>query len=429
MSNNKGEFSLLEESTEDQEDRRVKRPWKERYFSSMKSGSLRGSTFMLASTAMGAGYLAIPQVLQKAGLFLGLAIIAFCGALMYFSLITVTRAAFKCKNFHYPSVCEFMLGRGWAILLEIAIIVNAVGLIIALNIIVGLLMPTVFSSLNIKFERILERDLIIVILNCAVIAPFGLLRNLGALRFKAFFNVICLTYVMIVVIVEFPFYAQKRDYSNLKYAAVDINFFDAFALGMFAYLCHQNVTKVQGELNNSNQRRIDKVAFRAIMIMGVIFSILSLFGYLSFLNGVPNIIVMRHSIFDNDWAMVVGRVLISLTMTVAIIINLYPCRSSMEKLFFKVQGRSPTWLHAAITLTTIGVTMLVAIFFPDINFVFSVLGGFCAAVMGLIIPALLYIKLSQKPMTSPSNLAIITTASVLTAVGFTSIVLGIVRQF
>jgi len=429
MSTNKGEFSLLEESTEDQEDRRVKRPWKERYFSSMKSGSLRGSTFMLASTAMGAGYLAIPQVLQKAGLFLGLAIIAFCGALMYFSLTTVTRAAFKCKNFHYPSVCELMLGRGWAILLEIAIIVNAVGLIIALNIIVGLLMPTVFSSLNIKFERILERDLIIVILNCAVIAPFGLLRNLGALRFKAFFNVICLTYVMIVVIVEFPFYAQKRDYSDLKYAAVDINFFDAFALGMFAYLCHQNVTKVQGELNNSNQRRIDKVAFRAIMIMGVIFSILSLFGYLSFLNGVPNIIVMRHSIFDNDWAMVIGRMLISLTMTVAIIINLYPCRSSMEKLFFKVQGRSPIWLHAAITLTTIGVTMLVAIFFPDINFVFSVLGGFCAAVMGLIIPALLYIKLSQKPMTSPSNLAIITTASVLTAVGFTSIVLGIVRQF
>ena len=57
--------------------------WTERTFGKMKAGSVRGSIFTLASTAMGAGYLATPNILVHAGVILGLGILVFCAFLIY----------------------------------------------------------------------------------------------------------------------------------------------------------------------------------------------------------------------------------------------------------------------------------------------------------------------------------------------------------
>ena len=82
------------------------RTWSQRTFGPLHAGSMRGSIFTLAATAMGAGYLAIPRVLQLTGILLGLAIISFCGVLNYFSLNAVSRACFHAKVGHYSSATE-----------------------------------------------------------------------------------------------------------------------------------------------------------------------------------------------------------------------------------------------------------------------------------------------------------------------------------
>ena len=45
-----------------------------------------------------------------------------------------------------------------------------------------------------------------------------------------------------------------------------------------------------------------------------------------------------------------------------------------------------------ITLTVIVATTLVALFSPNVNIVFDVLGGFCGSIMALIVPACMYIS-------------------------------------
>lgn len=86
-------------------------PWMKRTFGPMNQGSIRGSVFTLASTAMGAGYLAIPRVLEYTGLLLGMALIVFCAFVMRASLNTVMRCIFKHNLFYYPDVVEKELGR------------------------------------------------------------------------------------------------------------------------------------------------------------------------------------------------------------------------------------------------------------------------------------------------------------------------------
>jgi amino acid permease len=49
----------------------------ERTFSSLEPGSVRGSVFTLASTAIGAGVLSLPLVLKNCGLVLGLVLVNY----------------------------------------------------------------------------------------------------------------------------------------------------------------------------------------------------------------------------------------------------------------------------------------------------------------------------------------------------------------
>ena len=397
--------------------------WRERTFSKMGAGSVRGSIFTLASTAMGAGYLATPTILLNAGVLLGLAIIVLCGLLVYMSLIVVAKCADKYKIYHYPSVAREMLGNRWAVLLELAIIFNGYGLIVALNIIIGSLIPDILSSFTYHGNGVLVRDLAMVCLNALIVTPLGLMRNLGALRFKAMFNVTCLTFIMLVVIIEFPFFAEDRDYGELKYFVVDINFFNAFSLGLFAYLCHQNITRIQGELVDNNMRRTEKVTLRSVMVMCTLFCTLALFGYLSCLNSTPALVILRRppSTIANDWAMVMCRIMITFTMSITIPINLNPCRVSVLKLFFKTEGRASTLLHGGVTMGIIISTLILAIFFPNIKIVFNFLGGVCGSIMALIIPGLMFVKLSGLPATQWKNLTVIVVSWVLAIIGFTSL--------
>jgi solute carrier family 36 (proton-coupled amino acid transporter) len=400
--------------------------WTDRTFGKLRAGSVRSSIFTLASTAMGAGYLGTPKILKDSGVVLGSVIIILSGFLIYLSLLIVALCADEYKIYHYPSVAKKILGNKWSVLLEIAIIFNGYGMIVALNIIIGSLVPNLLSSFNLTGGD-LERALIMVCLNVAVVTPLSIMRNLSALRFKALFNVLCVTFIMSVVIFELPYFVKQNNYNDTKYFVVDINIFGAFSNSLFAYLCHQNITRIQGELFNPTMERMKKVTRRSLWIMTILFFSLAMFGYLSCLNDTPDLIILRDRPKDisNDAAMVVCRVLVTFTMSIAIPINLNPCRVSIQKLVFKTEGKASNVMHYGITLGIILTSLILAIFLPDIKIVFNFLGGFCGGVMALIIPGLMYIKHKDLPITSMKSLAVISVTWGLAAVGFTSIIIDI----
>ena len=319
-----------------------------------------------------------------------------------------------------------MLGNKWGVLLEASIILNGCGLIVALNIIAGSLIPNILSSFNLEGGDF-ERALAMIILNVSIVIPLGIMRDLGALRWKALFNVICLTCIMLIVIAEFPFFAKYNNFDEVKYAVVDINIFSAFSLGLFAFMCQQNITGLQGELLNSTIKRISKVSKRAVGIMCTLFCTLSLFGYLSCLNNTPSLIILRNapSNISNDSAMVVCRIMITFTLSVAIPLNLNPCRNSIQKLIFNIQGRASPLMHYGLSLGIIITALTLAIFFPNINIVFNFLGGFCGGVIALIIPGLMQAILNELPLSHWKNILIIASTWLLAIFGAFSLIIDI----
>ena len=108
-------------------------------------------------------------------------------------------------------------------------------------------------------------------------------------------------------------------------------------------------------------------------------------------------------------------------------INIPPCRDSILKICFKYEDpkSSPFWIHALITASLLIVTLIIALFYPNIISIFSFLGGFCGVFMVLIIPGAIYVKISGLPPSHPKNIGAITAVTILSAFGFISVILTV----
>ncbi len=100
-------------------------------FGKVHPGSLRGSIFTLAGTAIGAGCLATPKVLQYLGVILGMGLIFGCAIVTRISMRTVIRASEESRIYLYPDLTKHILGPRWGNVLEGVIIVYVFGILVS----------------------------------------------------------------------------------------------------------------------------------------------------------------------------------------------------------------------------------------------------------------------------------------------------------
>ena len=127
---------------------------------------------------------------------------------------------------------------------------------------------------------------------------------------------------------------------------------------------------------------------------------LGLFGYLSTLDDTPSLIIMRKkpSGISNDFLMVIGRVLMSITLTIGVPVNIPPCRAAITKSWLRYQGEVPLYMyslisHVVVTEALLIISLIVAVVFPNILILFSILGGFLGGIIILLIPGINYLAL------------------------------------
>ena len=159
------------------------------------------------------------------------------------------------------------------------------------------------------------------------------------LRYNALFSLICFIYILILIIAQFYYYSSQHGFDGIVYGKMDLNFCNAFSLCLFAYLCQQNLGNVEGELVNRSERRMNKVIQRAVGIQGLLFVLLAIFGYLSFFENMPTLIIMRYARSEiyNDWTMVLARFMESFVMTFAMPPNVSLVREYTQKIIYRLE--------------------------------------------------------------------------------------------
>jgi amino acid permease len=400
-----------------------------RTFKKFDQGSLRGSIFTLAATAIGSGCLSIPLAFRYIGIVLGPLLLMLTATTSIVSLTVLASAAFKHKVFDYSMLVEKILGKGARYTLATIMTMYLLGTLIGYEVMVGIFGKSILSSFGADLGSI-GSALVMVAMTLGVMTPLCLLRDLTSLRHVSIVSAVTLIYIALLLIIELPLSSQDNDWGDLQYANINTMVFSAFAFCLYSFVCHGNICQITGELARPSVKRLSKTIFRATLLLLILFSIIGVFGYLGNLD-LKVLVIMRPTpnALSNDWAMIIARCMMLFTITAAVPLNIPPLRNIIFRQILRIEGQPRFLWHAVVSLSLLYVALLVGVLFPEILFLFSFLGGFCSIFVVVLFPTAIYMKdLNTKPMKHPVNIIIITAAVFLSLLGFSSVVFSVIAM-
>ena len=409
-----------------EEEKTDKRTWCQRTFGKMNPGSLRGSIFNLCILSLGTGLLAIPQKVGYMSVILAPIIISLAGLANYWSLKVLVEMSLKYDKNTYESLVKKLLGKKLSFFLGLIIALNQLGIIILYQVILYRLIGGVINEIgNYGYESVDDFDdntfwdeLWVKFLVCYGITilflfPLCLLNNASQMRYASTFGVITLFLLMIIIIVECPFYIKHYvDNGNLNVNYYDIisglkgdmKLLQSIVTVFFAFACHAAVFPVLQTLYNPIERRQKKVIRRTIYINTFSYLTIGAVGYLTQPLNTPDLIIERNKLFDSDWLMAIGEICFILTLLAKICANYNALRSSVLILFGQEPDNFSKKLNIIITVSILALSTLITSVFQSISEYMSLIGSFFIILIAFTFPGLIYIKGNEYPISNYRNI-------------------------
>lgn len=242
------------------------------------------------------------------------------------------------------------------------IVVYCFGTVTAYYVVIGQYLQAFFIGLNVGDDSLLaQRWFVMAALATPLIAFMSLKRDLTALRYFSLFSVIVMLFVCFAVvfrgITSSEVLTGKNPY-NLDDFTVELIGFDwstfpkSATLVIFAFTCHVNIFPVFSELYNPSYRRMSKALSRAIAACVSVYSLVSIFGYLTFLQSTEGNIINNYDHSDPLFIFVRGCVGVTLSLNTPLTVN--PAMRILEMLLFNIDFGEKDEQDANISRNSIG---------------------------------------------------------------------------
>ena len=209
--------------------------------------------------------LSLPYVYKMSGLILGTILLILGGLTVIWSLgmlVQTTRTLKAPKN--YMEICKQIGGKPLAGALEAAILVYTIGILLIYQVISVELINTFLIQLG--ADKSIVKNYWVIAgqkIGTAIflLYPLCIMRDMSSLSYASLISIITMSYTIIVVIIEAPFYFKQNYHQyGIDYFIIDINIFDAFSFTFFSY-CFQHIFfNIYHELQKPSNRRINKVS-------------------------------------------------------------------------------------------------------------------------------------------------------------------------
>ena len=137
------------------------------------------------------------------------------------------------------------------------------------------------------------------------------------------------------------------------------------------------------------------VIFRSNAINIAINLTLAFFAYLSTLDDTPEVFIARSdpNRFNPDYAMLIGKLFYMVVLILSTVLNLFPAKKSIIDAMNK---RDSIWTDRIVTCVLVWFSYLIAVVYPNILGVLSIVGGISVVGLALIIPMVLNWHMEQK---------------------------------
>ncbi|KAH0856076.1 hypothetical protein HID58_084337, partial [Brassica napus] len=365
--------------------------------------SFSGAVFNLATTIIGAGIMALPATMKILGLVLGITMIVVMAFLSDASIEFLLRFSKVKKSRSYGGLMGDSFGKPGKVLLQVAVLVNNIGVLIVYMIII---------EDGIHHYGVLEgwfghhwwngRLAILIITTLAVFAPLACFKRIDSLRFTSALSVALAVVFLIITagisIMKFinGGVAMPRLFPDVSDLTSFLNLFTVVPVLVTAFICHYNVHSIQNELDDETQ--IKPVVRSALVLCSSVYIMISIFGFLLFGDDTLDDVLSN---FDTDLGIPLGSVLndavrvsYALHLMLVFPIVFYPLRINIDGLLFPSAPSltSSNVRFGCLSAGLISVIFLGANCIPSIWDAFQFTGATAAVCLGFIFPASIILK-------------------------------------
>ncbi|XP_048392948.1 probable sodium-coupled neutral amino acid transporter 6 isoform X2 [Stegostoma tigrinum] len=246
-----------------------------------------------------------------------------------------------------------------------------------------------------------------------VVLPLALLPKIEFLGYTSGLSILFMFYFAIVVVFKKWFipcplfngtinYLQNFSSNECKPRLLQISTKTAYAIPTmaFSFLCHTSVLPIYSELERPSKGRMQKAVNIGMTLSFSIYVLSALFGYLTFYANVNSQLLHSYSQFlPRDTIIMSVRICILFSVLLMVPLIHFSTRKCFMLLFFS--SRPFSWLcHIVVTLVVHAVIVLLAIYVPNIQNIFGVVGSTTSAALLFIYPGLFYLQISSESLKS-----------------------------
>uniref|UniRef100_A0AAY4BSE6 Sodium-coupled neutral amino acid transporter 7 n=1 Tax=Denticeps clupeoides TaxID=299321 RepID=A0AAY4BSE6_9TELE len=387
-----------------------------------------GAVFIVVNAALGAGLLNFPAAFNMAGgvtsgvvlmlvfIISGLVILAYCSQVS--------------NETTYQEVVRAVCGRLVGVVCEVAIAVYTFGTCIAFLIIIGDQLDKLIGAMTSELEPgvnshwYTDRKFTIVVTAVLVILPLSIPKEIGFQKYASGLSVVGTWYVTIVIIVKYiwpdkdvtPGYIPT---SPSSWTAV----FNAMPTICFGFQCHVSSVPVFNSMQEREVRRWGGVVTVGMLLCLFVYTGTGVCGFLSFGSNVSQDVLMSYP--SNDVAVAIARAFIIICVVTSYPILHFCGRAVLEGLWLRFHGEQVEVdvgreRRRRILQTTVWffLTLLLALFIPDIGRVISLIGGLAACFI-FVFPGLCLVqaKLSETDIRTGSWKGLVAGGVVMVTIG------------
>lgn len=390
-----------------------------------------GAVFIVVNAALGAGLLNFPAAFNMAGGVTAGVVLQMLMLIFIISGLVILAYCSQVSNEStYQEVVRASCGKVIGVICEVAIAVYTFGTCIAFFIVIGDQLDRLIAAMAHEPEGVVsgswytDRKFTIVVTGVLVILPLSIPKEIGFQKYASALSVVGTWYVTIVVIVKyiFPNDEVTPGYiptSPSSWTAV----FNAMPTICFGFQCHVSSVPVFNSMSRSEIKPWGGVVTAGMIICLFVYTGTGVCGFLSFGSNVSQDILMSYP--PDDVAVAIARAFIVVCVVTSYPILHFCGRAVLEGLWLRFHGE-PVELcvererrrRVLQTLVWFVVTLVLALFIPDIGRVIALIGGLAACFI-FVFPGMCLIqaKLSETENRSSSWYGLVVYGIVMVTIG------------
>ncbi|XP_070822620.1 putative sodium-coupled neutral amino acid transporter 8 [Chaetodon trifascialis] len=394
-----------------------------------------GAVFIMLKSALGAGLLNFPWAFQKAGgVTTAISVELVSLVFLISGLVILGYASSVSRQKTYQDVVSEVCGRAVGQLCEVCFCFNLFMICVAFLVVVQDQLEKLCISLyetvtgssegEMPYHWYTDQRFALFIMCLVIILPLSIPKEIGIQKYTSVLGTLAATYLCVAVVVKYYLMENHTVIITPEHSQGVSSWASMFSVVptiCFGFQCHEACIAIYSSMENQKLSHWVVISVLSMFFCLLIYTLTGVYGFMTFGRVVASDILMSYP--GNDVVMIISRLLFGIS-----IITIYPIilllgRSVILNLTLRIQRRRrgivthsfESRCRLVLTVMWISVTVVIAMFVPDMGEVISVIGGISAFFI-FIFPGLCLVFTMQTETVNPRVRVILTVWGVITIV-------------